>query len=305
MFARMFVSLNLTACFLLWHAPTVNADDGKTIGLFEAMQAGLVEVKFIPMSSAQANVLVKNKTANPVVVDLPKTFGAVQVLGQFGGGLGGGGLGGGGLGGGGFGGGGLGGGGLGGGGGGFGGGGGGGQGVGGGFGGGGLGGGGGGLGGGGFGGGGLGGGGGGFGGGGLGGGGGFFRIEPDKTKKISVATVCLEHGKHDPNPRMKYQIVPLAQLNASPEVNELCSLLGDRVVAQNVAQAAAWHIASGLSRETLAAKNRRESQFTGNEKYFTATELEIASRVVQHCKVAAQQVAASENSYTTANESRD
>lgn len=285
---RSTLSLSLAAVLLFLTHKSV-ADDHKAIGLFKAIEEGSVEVKFIPISSAKANVILKNKTANPVLVNLPKTFGAVQVLGQFGGGgFGGGGLGGagGGLGGGGagFGGGGLGGGGLGGGGG---------QGVGGGFGGGG------GLGGGGFGG---GQGGGGFGGGGLGGGGGFFRIEPDKSKKLSVATVCLEHGKHDPNPRMKYKIVPLDALNASPEVSELCSLLGDQRVAQNVAQAAAWHIANGLSHETLAAKNRRESQYTGNEKYFTATELDIASRVVQHCRATAKQIAASRESSSRSSE---
>lgn len=275
MFTRTNTRATLTAFILLTMQVVSPADDGKSIGLFEAIDDGSIEVKFIPLSSAQANVVVKNKTSNPVLVQLPKTFGAVQVLGQFGGG----GFGGGGLGGGGFGGGGLGGGGGGFGGGGLGGGGG--QGVGGGFGGGGLGGG---QGGGGF-------GGGGFGGGGLGGGGGgvggLFRIEPGKAKKLPVSTVCLEHGKHDPNPRMKYKIVPLTEVNASPEVNELCRLLADEAVAQNVAQAAAWQIANGLSLDALAAKNRRESQFTGNEKYFTTTELQIASQVIQHCKLTA------------------
>jgi hypothetical protein len=219
MTGRTSTSLTLIAALLLYSTHKSMADDYKAIGLFEAIEKGSIEVKFIPISSAKANVIVKNKSANPVLVNLPKTFGAVQ----GGGGLGGGGFGGGGQGGGGLG----------------------------------------------------------------GGGGGFFRIEPDKSKKLSVATVCLEHGKRDPNPRMKYKIVPLEELNASPEVDELCRLLGDQVVAQNVAQAAAWHLANGLSHEALAEKNRRESQFTGNEKYFTASELEIASSVVQHCRTIA------------------
>jgi len=60
-------------------------------------------------------------------------------------------------------------------------------------------------------------------------------------------------------------------------------------MSKNVAQAAVWHIANGLSHETLAAKNRRESQYTGNEKYFTAAELEVAASVVQHCRLSAMQ----------------
>ena len=94
------------------------------------------------------------------------------------------------------------------------------------------------------------------------------------------------------------------------------SHLSDQAVAQNVAQAAAWHIANGLSHEAagdlveevsaeeaLAAKNRRESQFTGNEKYFTATELEIASSVVQHCRAVAKRMASSRKFLSSATES--
>ncbi len=45
----------------------------------------------------------------------------------------------------------------------------------------------------------LGGGGGGIGGGGYGGGGGAFDVPPEKTAKIKLETVCLEHGKKEPN----------------------------------------------------------------------------------------------------------
>jgi hypothetical protein len=256
-----------------------SAGETQVVQLFDAMEQELVEVKFVPVDSSRANVLFKNKTNETLTVALPAKFGAVHVLGQFGaGGLGAGGLGAGGLGAGGLGAGGLGGIGLGGGGGG--------QGLGGGFGGGGLG-------GGGFGGAGLGGGG-GFGGAGLGGagfggagaglgGGGFFRVAPDKTKKLSVRTVCLEHGKDDPNPRMKYTLVPLEQLTTAPEIQELCVQLGEGAIAQSVAQAAAWHLANGLSWDELAAKNRVESIYTGNTKYFSSEELQAAWLVSRHC----------------------
>ena len=252
---------------------TNTAGQTQVVQLFDAMEQELVEVKFVPVDSSRANVLLKNLTNETLTVALPAKFGAVHVLGQFGaGGLGAGGLGGIGLGGGG-----------------------GGQGLGGGFGGGGLGGGG--FGGGGFGGAGLGGGGGfgggGFGGAGLGagagfggpglGGGGFFRVAPDKTKKLSVRTVCLEHGKDDPNPRMKYTLVPLEQLTTAPEIQELCVQLGEGAIAQSVAQAAAWHLANGLSWDELAAKNRVESIYTGHTKYFSSAELQAAWLVSRHC----------------------
>jgi hypothetical protein len=101
-----------------------------------------------------------------------------------------------------------------------------------------------------------------------------------KTRKVSVATVCLEHGKHDPNPRMKYKIVRLSEVNASPVVDELCKALANGKVSQNVAQAAAWHVANGLTWQELVQKPRVISQYTGVELYFSRYEVENAMRLV-------------------------
>jgi hypothetical protein len=128
---------------------------------------------------------------------------------------------------------------------------------------------------------------GGMGGGGMGGmgmggmGGGMFRVATDKPTKLTVPCVCLEHGKVDPNPRMQYKIVPIEQVNGDPRVVELCSLLGQGKLPQNTAQAAAWHMANGLSWEQLAVKNRVESQYTGNIPFFNTAELQSAFQVAQ------------------------
>ena len=249
------------------------------IDLFEGMQSEQIHVKVIPLGAHKANVIIENKTNEPLSIRLPAAFAAVPVLGQIGGGQAfgpGGNLGGGQAGG------------L------FGGGGanqggqGGGQGLGGGFGGnqqGGQ------FGGGQFGGGGFGGGqqfgGGQFGRGGLGGG--QFRVDVDRPAKLQVTTVCLEHGKPTPNPRMKYTLVPIEQFNADPRIAELCKMLSQGEVSQNVAQAAAWNMANGLSWKQLAKLNRRESQYTGNEKFFTSAELQDAARITGFCRAAAEE----------------
>ena len=237
----------------------VAKDDGEEIELFQAIEEKKVVVDFIPKDATEANVIFRNKTDKPLRLKLPATFAAVPVLGQgFGGGMGG--MGGGGMGGGGMGGGGMGGGGMGGGGGN--------QGMGGGMGGGGMG-------GGGMGGGGMGGmGGGGMGG--MGGGGGMFRVDADKDRKLKVPTVCLEHGKNDPNPRIKYKLIKLEEFNQDPKVAEVCRALGNGELAQNTAQAAAWHFASGLTWAELAEKPRVISEYTGVELWFTRFELQTA-----------------------------
>jgi hypothetical protein len=237
----------------------------KVVDLFAGMESGEIEVRFIPKDATEANVLITNKTKEPMTIKLPDAFAGVPILKQAvggfgdpggGGGFGGGGLGGGGLGGGG------------------------GQGLGGGFGGGGLGGGG------------LGGG--GFGGGGLGGGGfggGFFNVAPEKVGKIEVTTVCLEHGKLDPNPRMKYTIVPIQQFTDDAEVIELCKMVGRGEIPQNTAQAAAWHLANGLSWQELLAKDRVRLMNGYYEKFFSPREIQLAMRVAQESSRRAEQAA--------------
>lgn len=215
--------------------------------LFTAMDDGQVEVKFIALNTTKANLLVRNLTDQPMTIKIPAKFAGVPINRQFGGG--GGGMGGGGMGGGG--------GGMGGGGGG------GGQTMGGGGGGGGM-------------------GGGGMGGGGMGGGGGgFMRIPPQRQQKLTVPTVCLEHGKPDPTPKMAYKIVPLDMVTKDDRVHVLCEALGNRQVAQNTAQAAAWNLMDKLSWEKLAAKNRIESKYTGNVRWFSRIEIHSAIAVVQ------------------------
>ncbi|MDA8745684.1 hypothetical protein N9N28_13710 [Rubripirellula amarantea] len=133
----------------------------------------------------------------------------------------------------------------------------------------------------------MGGGGGGMGGGGMGGG--MMRIPAEKMKKFAVQTVCLEHGKQDPNPRMAYKIVPLEEFTTKADVRVLCESLGYGQVAQNAAQAAAWHMMDGLSWQELANKNRVESKYIGTIKWFNSIELHTAKAVVSEAaRIAAE-----------------
>lgn len=253
----------------------------ETVEMFEAIASGDIEVTVKNKDATQANIIVKNNSDRPLAINMPPAFATVPVLRQRGGGFGGGGLGGGGLGGGGLGGGGLGGGGFGTGNG---------QGVGGGFGGG--------LGGGGFGGGGFGGGGlGGGGGGGRGGGGGVFNIPPGRDGKVTIKTFCLEHGKPDPRPRMDYTIAPIDTLSTDPAVAEICQMVANDEVSQNIAQAAAWNLANELSWEFLLNKNRIERMDGSFVRFFARDELIIAQRVIEAAKQRAK-----ENQQETPNE---
>ena len=193
------------------------------IEFFKGMEEGQLETKFIPKDANGGFLLVTNTTEEPVTVELPEAFVAVQVLKQFGG-MGGGGMGGGGMGGGGQN-----------------------QNVGGGMGGGGMG-------GGGMGGGGMGGG--GMGGGGMGGGG-FFSIPPERTVRVPYVSACLNHGKPDPSARLEYKLVPVEEYTKDEVLTELIRMVGSGRVNQHSAQAAIWNRTDNMSWQDLASKSTR------------------------------------------------
>ena len=212
------------------------------VEFFKGMEDGQLATRFVPKDASGGFLLVTNTTEEPVTVDLPEAFVAVQVLKQFGGG-GGGMMGGGGMGGGG---GGMGGGGQGGGGG---------QNAGGG----------------------MGGGGGGMGGGGLGGGGqggggqgggGFFSIPPERTVRVPYVSACLNHGKPDPSARLEYKLVPVEEYTKDEVLAELIRMVGTGRVNQHSAQAAIWTRTDNMSWQELAAKNVRGIRSV--EYYFNA-----------------------------------
>ena len=66
------------------------AESVAKVEFFSAMKSGEISVKFIPQSSREANVIIKNKTNKPLSIQLPAAFAGVPkgapVLAQFGGG---------------------------------------------------------------------------------------------------------------------------------------------------------------------------------------------------------------------------
>ncbi len=131
-------------------------------------------------------------------------------------------------------------------------------------------------------------GGGGGGGGGRGGGGGIFNVPPEKVGKLRVTTVCLEHGKPEPRPAMKYEIKPIAEFTDEEEVHELCRMLGSGLVDQRSAQAAAWHLSSDMTWQQLAAKQLKFANGM-TRPYFHRTEIQRVMQVVSMAKQLAQQ----------------
>ena len=212
--------------------------------LFEAEAQQLVSLRYIPNNAKSAQIIVTNRTRRPLTLRLPDAFAGIPVLAQMGGMGGGGNQGG-------FAAGGIGGGpqttaggagGLGG------------QGM------------------------------NGMGGGGMGmgggGGGGAFSIPPERSRTFRVPTVCVEYGKHEPSSRMPYKLTKAETFSSDPKLAFVLESLGRGELSQKVAQAAAWHIANGLTWEKLAAEKIDHAGGIPDEPYFSQAELVMAYRLV-------------------------
>jgi hypothetical protein len=104
-------------------------------------------------------------------------------------------------------------------------------------------------------------------------GGGFFNVAPDKVAKVKLVTVCLDHGKDDPNPHIEYKLVPIESYAKDPAVTEVIKLMLAGKIDQHSAQAAAWHLQNGLSWQELATKVGAKHLNGTVDPYFTPAQL--------------------------------
>ncbi|MGB8852645.1 MAG: hypothetical protein WCC69_03665 [Pirellulales bacterium] len=117
-------------------------------------------------------------------------------------------------------------------------------------------------------------------------------LHPGKTRVFRFTTVCLEHGKPEPSARMPYRMIALDTWSDEPRLAFVMECLASGVITQKVAQAAAWHIANGLSWERLAAETIDHIGGVPDEPFFTGAELAAAQQVVE---VAAQTTGKQQN----------
>ena len=109
---------------------------------------------------------------------------------------------------------------------------------------------------------------------------GIFNVGPERAIKLKFTAVCLEHGKRSPNTRIPYELVPLESFTSEAGVVELVKMLSRREIDQPTAQAAAWHLADGMSWEKLARKISVRHLNGVSERFFTGDQLAAAKDAV-------------------------
>jgi hypothetical protein len=108
----------------------------------------------------------------------------------------------------------------------------------------------------------------------------FFSIPAAATVKWPMNSVCLEHGKPAPTSRNTYRVARVEEFSDKPELADLCRQIGAGQLERSVAQAAGWHLGSGMSWEELAQKQQRRVA-ASSVPYFSRSQIQQAHEVVQ------------------------
>lgn len=106
-------------------------------------------------------------------------------------------------------------------------------------------------------------------------GGGFFNVPAERVGEIPVEGVCLNHGLKEPRPNIAYKVVPVEEYSSDPALKELLTMYREGRYTHAAAQAAAWHIANGMSWQELATKHIQRANGQ-RVPYFAPQDLRLA-----------------------------
>ena len=115
----------------------------------------------------------------------------------------------------------------------------------------------------------------------------FFNVAPEKVGKLKLTGICLEYGKPNPRPKVKYQIKPILSVTDKPEVAELCAMLGRGEIDRRSAQLAAWHLNNDVSWQKLASM--REKLAVGTRPTYSQQELKAGKEAAEKATKLAKQ----------------
>jgi hypothetical protein len=110
-----------------------------------------------------------------------------------------------------------------------------------------------------------------------------FNIAPEQVRTIEIKCLCLEYGKPNPRSAVKYELVPLTEVNDDPKLAEVLTSYGRGEADRDVAQAAAWHIANEMNWEKLAGLSQKIA-INAEKPVFSSHQLRAAKQLVDTAK---------------------
>jgi hypothetical protein len=107
---------------------------------------------------------------------------------------------------------------------------------------------------------------------------GMLDILPEAVAKMKLETLCLDHGKPDPRAAIPYEVRPIGKVSDKPELPRILEMLGRGEISHKAAQVAAWHLVDGMSWEKLAALHERTT--AGSIPRYSRQDLDAAKKAL-------------------------
>lgn len=127
---------------------------------------------------------------------------------------------------------------------------------------------------------------------------GLFTIPPEKTVRLRLRSVCLEHGKPCPSRVKTYELRPIESQVQDKALVLLLQKFNPRRDDWEMMQAIAWHLSSHMDWQELATKRKQEI-VGGGVPYFRPEQLMAARKVVEVARtVVRRQASASRKKFS-------
>ncbi|QDT43535.1 hypothetical protein Pan241w_36360 [Gimesia alba] len=113
---------------------------------------------------------------------------------------------------------------------------------------------------------------------------GLFTIPPEKTVRLQLRSVCLEHGKPCPSSLKTYELRPIETKVKDKALVLLLKKFNPRRDDLEMMQAIAWHLGSHMDWQELANK-KKNRHIGGGVPYFSKAQLISAQKVVELARI--------------------
>ena len=124
---------------------------------------------------------------------------------------------------------------------------------------------------------------------------GLFTIPPEKTVRLQLRSVCLEHGKPCPSSLKTYELRPIETQVKDKALVLLLKKFNPRRDDLEMMQAIAWHLGSHMDWQELA-KKKKNRHIGGGVPYFSKAQLMSAQKVVELARIEANRKLAKQDS---------
>ncbi len=113
---------------------------------------------------------------------------------------------------------------------------------------------------------------------------GFFSIPAEKVVSLRFNSVCLEHGKSEPGSTSKYTLAPVSRFSHDPVLYQLLTVVGRDNTDSKAVQAAAWHVTDKMSFQELSEKFNTPLGMITQTPEFTREQILAAQNLVERAK---------------------